>query len=274
MPPKVRSNRRHRSNSFQGQVQIDNVDWTFPNTDAPVRTIKQSGRNNKALNANSSGFTVSSAGTAAANVGGGSYPRTLFRRRRNKTLSAQGIGYGAGVVFWATDKDNWWAAVTDVENSQSFDTTFGSSCNGFSCSAYYITGFWSSGYTQYNYFRMTSSWRYGRYFACQAYTCNAYFSYSNTTNFRFNGSLKILRSIANVVSVVGSATWNFTQLDRVDVTVNDDTSSATIRAYNGGVERVNTSVSGGSGLITGVLGHNTTNGGYQGQIRLTRFTVS
>jgi len=273
MPAKVRSNRRHRSNSFQGQNQIQSLDTYFPANASPMKTVPQSGRNNKVLNANSSGYNTSG-GTASANVGGGSYPRSLFRRGRNKSLSAQGIGYGAGVVFWGTDKDNWWAAVTDVENSQSYDTTYGSSCNGYSCSAYYITGYWSNGYVQYNYYRMTNSYRYGRYYACQSYSCSAYYSYSNNVNFRYNGSLKILRSIANVVSVVGSATWNYTQLDRVDVTVNDDTSSATIRGYNGGVERVNTSVSGGSGLITGVLGFNTTNGGYQGNIRLTRFTVS
>ena len=271
---KFRSNVRHRRNSFQGENQINTLDTYFPANQSPVTNLKMSARNAKALNANTSGFNTSG-GTASANTGGANYPRTFFRRRSGaKTIVAEGIGYGAGVIFWATDNANWWGAVTDVENSQSWDTAYGSSCNSSSCSTYYITGYWSQGYQSYNYSRMTYSYRYGRYYACSAYVCNAYYSYYNTSNYRYNGSLKILRAIANSVSVVASATWNYTQLDRVQVEVNDSTNSATIRAYNGGVERINASVSGGSGLITGLIGANTTNGSYQNQIRLTRFTVS
>lgn len=272
---KFRSNVRHRRNAFQGENQINTVDTYFPNTQSPVTNLKMTGRNAKVLNANTSGFSVGSAGTAAANTAGSNYPRTFFRRRSgSKTIVAEGIGYGAGVVFWATDNANWWGAVTDVENSQSWDTTYGSSCSAYTCTAYYISGYWSQGYQSYNYTRMSYSFRYGRYYACSTSTCSAYYSYYNTSNYRYNGSLKILRSIANSISVVASATWNYTQLDRVQVEVNDSTNSATIRAYNGGVERINTSVTGGSGLVTGLIGFNTTNGGYQNQIRLTRFTVA
>jgi len=272
---KFRSSKRHRANAFEGENQINTVDTYFPNTQSPVTNLKMTGRNSKVLNANTSGFSVSAAGTAAANTAGSNYPRTLFRRRAgSKTIVAEGIGYGAGVIFWATDNANWWGAVTDVENSQTYDTAYGSSCTAYVCSAYYITGYWSQGYQSYNYSRMTYSYRYSRYYACLTNSCSAYYSYSNTSNYRYNGSLKVLRSIANAVSVVASAQWNFTQLDRVQVEVNDSAGTATIRAYNSGTERINTSVSGGSGLVTGLIGFNTTNGGYQGNIRLTRFTVS
>lgn len=203
----------------------------------------------------------------ASSVASSSYPRALFRTtdQNGKTFNAYGLGYGSGVVFWATDSQNWWAAINDVDTSQSYDTV----CSTYACTTTYCT--------KYSYVA-----RYGvtpcYVYACSAYTCSAY----SNINFRYNSAIRIIRSISNSVSTVTSAVMSNNQagntgtipLTMIQVSISGGT--ATVAGIDGsGNQRASTTTSGGSGTLTGFVGSPVTAGtGFTATPSITRFTVS
>lgn len=189
----------------------------------------------------------------SSNLAGSSYPVSIFRGLINKTFNIFG-GYQSGLVFWATDRNNWWGATIDVENSQSYDTLCGSyTCVTTACS-YYGCGRYGTGCCAYY---------------CAQTACASYY----TANYRHNGSLKVWRNIAGSISNISNTIWSYTQLAQIQVSFNNGV--ATITGHNtSGTSVVSTTVSGGSGSFYGLLGGPITNSSYASTPYVSRLTLN
>lgn len=270
---KIRGHMKARRAKYSNLLEVAAIDEQFSNTGS--LTKMSSGEKIPYV---ASDWTVGSAGTATPTINQASYPKAWFRFSKPvQTINAYGLGYGAGVVFWMTDSANWWAAVADADTSQSYDTyyTANYACGSQPCGAYYWTGNYGGPYYIYNYTRMTRQAKWYKVSNCDFYYCTSYYvsSYNTiNTNYRYNGKIRIIRSIANSVSTVAQALWNQTKIDQLQVSLNNG--AVTVRGYNGGVERMNTSSSGGSGNYIGIIGSPTTNSSYLNDIRITRIQAS
>lgn len=270
---KIRGHMKARRAKYSNLLEPTSIDEQFGKTGSVTRV--SSGQSVPYVKTD---FTVNTPGTAVPTINQASYPKSWFRFSKPvQTINAYGLGYGAGVVFWATDDANWWAAVADVDTSQSYDVfyTANYACGSQPCGAYYWDGTYGGPYYIYNYTRMTRQAKWYKNTNCDFYFCSSYFlsSYNTVaTNYRYNGKIRIIRSIANSVSTVAQALWNQTKIDQLQVALSNG--AVTVRGYNAGTERVSTSSSGGSGNYIGVIGSPTTNTGYLNDIKVTRIQAS
>ena len=77
-----------------------------------------------------SGLWTANNGVAVTASTASSYPNATIPFKTNVAVSAQSVGQGAGVVFWQSGANDWWAATT---SGTSASVISGYSCNPSSC---------------------------------------------------------------------------------------------------------------------------------------------
>jgi hypothetical protein len=155
-----------------------------------------------------------SGGDLSTSTSSSSYPILL-----NFDIQAQDVvitssinSSGAGVVFWAVDQNNWWAALP-------FYTTENESyiSGSYSCNPCTETG---------------RAWGFYKGRPLYSEDCSTCYSYSNRNRYRF--FIRLISSVAGVVSTIGNSEL-FNSLDSNDninglrLTTNDNTITVEMR---------------------------------------------
>jgi hypothetical protein len=190
-------------------------------------------------------------GTAAATASSPSgYPITTIETdSANKTIEVIGITNGAGVSFWVTDSNNWWATTTTATESCQSCTTcsqFTQTSTGFYCAPGNNQNF----YTQYCDGESFSLGSYSNGCGCRTncypgsyesvscgscVSCTENFTttcaqfVTNPCNCTQSYFLRIIKSIAGTVTLVTSATVG-TVVSAIRLITNGN--SITAKAYS------------------------------------------
>lgn len=167
------------------------------------------------------------------------YPAATVRMpKTNVTISESGVGNGSGALLWATDSNNWWA--TDVYQSSFSVTNYSTNLSGnFVCTAYTtnfvcaapfyccnVSGYtvggavciaWNSNNIKNAAYCRTYTRNYTINYTCGT-CCNSFYTavncssgvaeYTTTatgTTFYYPTYIRIMQSVANVVSQITNA---------------------------------------------------------------------
>ena len=139
---------------------------------------------------NTSGtWTASNNGLATTATAASSYPLATVPFKVQSTMTAQNTSQGAGIAFWVTASNSWWAASTNAYSGsyQTGTSCTSSSCSSSSCNSYTnactgygtcCTGYTSScsGYSSScaGYSQFCSG--FGKGYSCGGYSCSGYTS--------------------------------------------------------------------------------------------------